>query len=225
MPGHKYVISDIHNNYYRFKNLLKKIQFTEKDTLYIDGDIFDRGENPLELYRYIRGQDNIVPIMGNHDRWLADYIRDCQDNQSAGLYPYNTFRILQEYLDEVGLQEVQEWIETFPLYEITEAGGRTYMLAHARTVSPTASVSEAFFYFSSVDFQYLQRGIPEMVSVIGHVPVDQIRYWVGDDPEKKNTIWVNRMGNVFCIDCGCGFTEEKVRLGCLCLDNLSMFYA
>ena len=36
-----YVISDIHGNYDLFMELLKKIKFSEKDTLYVLGDVVD----------------------------------------------------------------------------------------------------------------------------------------------------------------------------------------
>ena len=45
-----YVVSDIHNYADGFKRLLKKIQFNQNDLLIIDGDIFDRGDKPVELY-------------------------------------------------------------------------------------------------------------------------------------------------------------------------------
>ena len=44
-----YVVSDIHNYADGFKRLLKKIQFNENDLLIIDGDIFDRGDMPVQL--------------------------------------------------------------------------------------------------------------------------------------------------------------------------------
>ena len=54
-----YVVSDIHNNADGFKRLLKKIQFNENDLLIIDGDIFDRGDKPVELYFEILKYPNI----------------------------------------------------------------------------------------------------------------------------------------------------------------------
>ena len=44
-----YVVSDIHNDADRFKLLLEKIDFAEDDILILAGDIFDRGNQPIEL--------------------------------------------------------------------------------------------------------------------------------------------------------------------------------
>lgn len=57
-----YVVSDIHNYADGFKRLLKKIQFNENDLLIIDGDIFDRGDKPVELYFEILKYPNIQVI-------------------------------------------------------------------------------------------------------------------------------------------------------------------
>ena len=37
-----YIITDIHNDNRRFTELLQKINLTEKDHLYLLGDLFDR---------------------------------------------------------------------------------------------------------------------------------------------------------------------------------------
>ncbi len=42
-----YVISDIHGQYKMFLDLLDKIKLKDTDTLYILGDILDRGPIPL----------------------------------------------------------------------------------------------------------------------------------------------------------------------------------
>ena len=44
-----YAISDIHGCYEEYIKLLEKINFSEDDTLYILGDICDRGEKPMDL--------------------------------------------------------------------------------------------------------------------------------------------------------------------------------
>lgn len=44
-----YVVSDIHNDADRFKLLLEKINFSKGDILIVAGDIFDRGDQPVEL--------------------------------------------------------------------------------------------------------------------------------------------------------------------------------
>lgn len=49
----KYVMSDIHGNYKKFRLMLERIDFKEEDTLYILGDVIDRGTKGLSILDYI----------------------------------------------------------------------------------------------------------------------------------------------------------------------------
>ena len=71
-----FVVSDIHNDADRFKLLLEKIDFAEDDILILAGDIFDRGNQSIELYFEILKHSNIQVIQGNHDVWLAREIME-----------------------------------------------------------------------------------------------------------------------------------------------------
>ena len=62
-----YVISDIHGCYEQYMKLLDKIHFSEKDTLYLLGDLVDRGPDPMEVVKDVMWRKNVVTIMGNHD--------------------------------------------------------------------------------------------------------------------------------------------------------------
>ena len=68
-----YVMSDIHGEYDMFLEILEKIKFdSEKDLLYILGDIFDRGPKPLEVLEYIVTHKNIELILGNHEQMFMN---------------------------------------------------------------------------------------------------------------------------------------------------------
>ena len=62
-----YVVSDIHNDASGFKELLDKIAFSKDDLLIINGDIFDRGDEPVDLYFEILKHSNIQVVQGNTD--------------------------------------------------------------------------------------------------------------------------------------------------------------
>ena len=71
-----YVIGDIHGCYDKLQEMLRKINFTETDRLYLVGDYIDRGEKSLEMLCWLEGiGENIFPIKGNHDSDFAEYIR------------------------------------------------------------------------------------------------------------------------------------------------------
>ena len=44
-----YCVSDIHGDLERFDKLLEKISFSEEDTMYVIGDVVDRGKEPIKL--------------------------------------------------------------------------------------------------------------------------------------------------------------------------------
>lgn len=62
-----YVISDIHGQYDMFIELLDKIQFQNTDTLYILGDILDRGPHPIKTLMKFMEMPNVICIVGNHE--------------------------------------------------------------------------------------------------------------------------------------------------------------
>lgn len=62
-----YVISDIHGQYDMFIELLDKIQFQNTDTLYILGDILDRGPHPIKTLMKLMEMPNVICIVGNHE--------------------------------------------------------------------------------------------------------------------------------------------------------------
>ena len=65
-----YVCSDIHGYYERFRKLLKKIDFSLDDEMYVIGDVIDRGPEPIELLLYILSQPNIHLLIGNHEHMM-----------------------------------------------------------------------------------------------------------------------------------------------------------
>ena len=62
-----YVMSDLHGQYDMFTRMLELIKFNTNDTMYILGDIVDRGPKSIEIYRYVKEHDNIILLKGNHE--------------------------------------------------------------------------------------------------------------------------------------------------------------
>lgn len=61
-----YVTSDIHGNFTRYKKLKEKL-ISCQDTLYIIGDVLDRGKQGFKILDDIMESDNIHLLMGNHE--------------------------------------------------------------------------------------------------------------------------------------------------------------
>lgn len=116
-----YFISDIHGEYNLFIKLLKKINFNNNDTLYICGDIIDKGKDSVKLIKFISNQKNIFAIMGNHEYTFAQYVKSIveiygKNNQEdimkkiEGYFPYSTEQLSQQ--DILYILDLPYYIET-----------------------------------------------------------------------------------------------------------------
>ena len=62
-----YVISDIHGQYDMFMEMINKIDLKDTDTLYVLGDILDRGPHPVKVLMKLMEMSNAICITGNHE--------------------------------------------------------------------------------------------------------------------------------------------------------------
>ena len=62
-----YVMSDLHGCYEKYSKMLSLINLKETDTLYILGDIVDRGEGGIKILLDLMGRKNVIALRGNHD--------------------------------------------------------------------------------------------------------------------------------------------------------------
>lgn len=233
-----YVMSDIHGYYKAFKKMLEKINFTEEDTLYIIGDLIDRGPKNLEIVDYCRSRDNIIVLKGNHEYMLEMYKRDknirrCWLKSGGNL---TLEEIEKSYGENSNYEEdLIEWIEKLPLFEEVEIEDNIFLLTHAglsKKLYDKYCKEFKIRIWSKIELGHLfewairkldyeeneilwSKGIFESKKVptrdylvIGHTPTESRKI------ENKN--------RVFSIDCGS--YEEGGRIGCLCLNNLKEFY-
>lgn len=130
-----YVMSDIHGCYKEFIKMLQLINFSENDTLYILGDVLDRGENPLEILEYIMNHGNIILLMGNHENMMLNYFKT-KNIFIKKYYKLNwIFNGGNTTLNELNkLENVNKYytfISNLPLYKEITINNKTYLLVHA----------------------------------------------------------------------------------------------
>ena len=214
-----YVVSDIHNDATVFKELLDKIAFSKDDLLIINGDIFDRGDEPVDLYFEILKHSNIQVVKGNHDIWLAREILKKYENRKVGMYiSYNSLSILEERLVPVDLINLAEWIQSQPYYINLDLNGTKYQIAHAQTFrTPERIWDKSLFYMGDEHYECFIRGMEECdeyISVVGHAPTE----------DKK--IWVSPSGRTIRTDCGNGYKPYNCEgyLAALRLNDMKEFY-
>ena len=70
-----YVVSDVHGEDDRWKAMLEKIHFSAQDTLYILGDVVDRGPHGVEILQEIMRTPNMKMLLGNHEFMCRDILR------------------------------------------------------------------------------------------------------------------------------------------------------
>lgn len=227
-----YAMSDIHGCWDRYRAMLSRIEFKSTDTMYVLGDVIDRGPDGIKILQDMNLRPNVFPLLGNHELtaaiclpWLMEVVTD----QSLAMLEETQIAALSEWITNGGeptlrnlkllsmeeREDILEYIREMDLYAEVDAGGRHFVLTH--------SVPEHFDSAKPLDAYDLQDflfgrphpkavGYSDKILVFGHTPT---RLLGGQDK-------IIRWGNMIGIDCGCVF--EGGQLGCLCLDTLEEFY-
>lgn len=143
-----YVMSDLHGNYDSYIKMLELIQLSDDDTLYILGDILDRGPNPIKLLLDLMKRTNVRILAGNHcamaleclsflmQEITEDSIKMAGPNILLSLsdWRYNggdtTVKELRKY-DKKMQREIVEFISGLEMYAELSVGGKEYILVHS----------------------------------------------------------------------------------------------
>ncbi len=139
-----YAISDIHGCYEEYIKLLEKINFSENDTLYILGDICDRGEKPMEIYNDIMARDNVISLFGNHEHLAYINLRHLIKNDVSKLTKDERLDLIDwltsggkptfsEFisLSKADRMDFMEFLKSFSMYEDITINGKRFVLTHA----------------------------------------------------------------------------------------------
>ena len=218
--GHTYVMSDIHGMAELFKRMLEQIRFSDEDTLYILGDMIDRGPDPAGILDFAMSHGNVIALKGNHEDGFVQWYESVGDKMRQRYY-YNTYDVLED-CDETR-EKIPEYVcfmKSLPLYRKVKAEGRCYLMAHASTeeILRIWKRKERLLWDTSLIDR--QTGIPGYVSIVGHVPTFIIRGY----PKEPASVWHSLNGRIIDVDCGAAFGEMGGRLGCLCLETGEEYY-
>lgn len=224
-----YCISDLHGRYDLYMKMLKKISFSEKDTLYILGDVVDRGSEGLKILLDIAERDNVKGIMGNHD-FVALTVLLNTDN--SGLLLDEQKRLALVWRQDGGDETYKEYKALSPLdravalvtldgfahYAELTVGEREFVLCHGGIAgyTPEKPLSEydlGQLAFEREDYTKAKFGVENKYLVTGHTPT------VAIEGAEQGRIYRNQ--DHIAIDCGAVF---GFGLGCICLDTLEEFY-
>lgn len=231
-----YAASDLHGcSVDSFLGLLDQADFSEKDFLYILGDVIDRGKYGAELLGWITQQSNVQLLLGNHEDmllncaflfdevteenlekltqdqlfWLRNWMRNGAAPTIAGFR-----KLLAE--DPELVEGILEYLREAPLYECLEVGGTEYILVHSgignfrrRKMLKNYSRHDLLWERPAPDVRYY----PDKMVIFGHTPTA----FYGEEyrgREFRTDTWI-------CIDAGAAMGESPMLLR---LDDKKAFY-
>lgn len=120
-----FAIGDIQGCYDGFRQLLERIRFNpDEDTVWLAGDLVNRGDDSLSTLRFIAGNPAFRVVLGNHDLHLLAI--------AYGDHSPRRKDTISDVLDAPDSGELLHWLSRQPLL-ITEKdrGGRALAMAHA----------------------------------------------------------------------------------------------
>lgn len=223
-----YVLADIHGEADRFHAMLKKINFCEDDTLYILGDVIDRGPDGIRLLQEIMNTSNLVMLLGNHEYMMTQYfspgatstdIRRWNKNGNAPtLVAYLKLKAREQ-------QEIMDFLRTRPTHFEVPVNGKNFYLVHA---FPGEHVHDEVWFRPEID---APNPKPEYQVIVGHTKVlsliqpkeKRIEVAMGLEDRGEHLKIYHGPGFID-IDCGCGYDMPIKALACIRLEDMVEYY-
>ncbi|MBQ6292692.1 MAG: serine/threonine protein phosphatase [Lachnospiraceae bacterium] len=231
-----YVMGDVHGEYEKFADLLSQIGLQDDDTLYVMGDVLDRGPHPVKVLLKLMEMPNAFCLLGNHELMALEclpFLMQEITDDSIGAVTADRLKALASWmqngcqttleefraLDRETQEEVLDYLRDLLLYAEVEAGGGKYFLVHAGlgNFAPEKPI-EAYSLYDLVwqRADYGRRYFADKTLVTGHTPTQNI-----DENPAPGCIY--RGKGHLALDCGAGF--EGGRLAAVCLGTGQEFYA
>lgn len=239
-----YVVSDIHGLYDRYEKIYETIDFKPQDTLYVLGDVIDRGPRGIDILLDIKKRENVFMMMGNHEHMMMEY--------------YQAKRKKKRLLNEVDMKALERWhrngcdptiqaFEKLPIWIQEEllddiahlplafpnliVNKHRYYLVHAQPVPTQAYLIDlALCEKDNIDPNHLiwdrfdvdQSFFHDKCVICGHT----VTMYLQD--AQPFQLWYRGSdlthADIIDIDCGCACNDESSRLCVLRLDDHKVWY-
>ncbi|QFF99146.1 hypothetical protein PB01_10065 [Psychrobacillus glaciei] len=186
------VISDIHANLKLFKELLSKVNYTNEDYLFINGDLCEKGPNSLEIVKYVRelseqshkvyitkgNCDLVYRYVFNGSKGIIPYMNKQQNSvlnemltlHSKTLDDFNNLTELAHFYREYFHDEIG-WMESLPnAYETDE-----FIVIHAgiENIEDWHQTGEEFALYTESFYKKAHQA--DKTVIVGHWPVVNYR--------------------------------------------------
>ena len=228
-----YVTADLHGYpIEKFQKLLEKAGFSENDDLFVLGDVIDRGEDGIELLKWMMEQPNVELILGNHEAMLlaCSFLFEEVSNKSIGQLTADRLKVLNIWRANGGditidalsktrasvCSDIFEYLRDCPIYEAVSVGEKDFLLVHGGLGN--YQEGKKMRDYSAADLLWTRvypslRYSTEFTTVLGHTPTCTYGGKYAGKIYKTDT-WIN-------VDTGssCGFAPALLRL-----DDMKEFY-
>ena len=189
-----YVTSDLHGlKLEKLQALLEKVNFSNRDWLFILGDIIDRqNDGGVEILKWLLAQPNMQLLLGNHEAMLlsCEFLFEEITEQSISSLSAKKLELVDNYLKNGGqptvtalrelsktdpetLADIIEYLKEAPLYETVKVGNKDFLLCHSGldNFSPDKPLSQYepddfIWAWPEIDDRYFD----DVITVFGHTP-------------------------------------------------------
>lgn len=127
-----YACSDIHGDLVMYNHIISHL--TDKDTLYIIGDVIDRKPDGIAILQDIMKRENVVLLLGNHEWFLLQCLHLCKDyymdtwisRQNGGSYTAKAFLDLADSEKN----DIIDYLVSCKCCELLTVNNTKYALVH-----------------------------------------------------------------------------------------------
>ena len=225
-----YCMSDIHGQIDAFHQMLKTIHFSDEDTLYIIGDVVDRGPCGVDILREVMRTPNITMILGNHELMMREYLRPEATEKQISRWNRNRNQPTKAQfarLSESEQKAVLDFLWGLPDCKALTVSGKDFFLVHG---FPGENTHDRVW--NRPDDVSVPNPMPEKILIVGHTPVSYLvsgsdeaedRYLTKLEKAGKHVEILHAPGFID-LDCSCGYPYHSCALSCLRLDDMQEFY-
>lgn len=231
-----YATSDLHGIHpEEFRRFLQRSGFTEKDYLFILGDVIDRGEYGAELLLWLTEQPNMQLILGNHEALLlaCSFLFEEVTAESLDRLTLVQMHLVENWINNGGgptidglrkimkrnpelIEGILEYLQDAPLYETLEVNGKKFVLVHAGLKH--FSVSRPLWDYQPEEMLLVRpdletRYYSDATVIFGHTPTELYGEEFKGCSIHTDT-WI-------CIDTGAAMGHSPMLLR---LDDMKEFY-